>query len=100
AMAMGGALAGLGAANLVLGYKHWFETGLTSGAGFMGIAVALLAGAHPAWIVFSALLFAWLDYGGLAVNTLVPKDIFMMLQGVTILAMISFPAILGKFIRK
>ncbi len=94
AMAMGGAIAGLGAANLVLGYKHWFEAGLTSGAGFMGIAVALLAGANPLWIVCSALLFGWLDYGGLAVNTLVPKDIFMMVQGLTILAVISFPAIL------
>jgi len=93
AMAMGGAIAGLGAANLVLGYKHWFEAGLTSGAGFMGIAVALLAGAHPVWIVFSALLFGWLDYGGLAVNTMVPKDIFMMVQGLTILAIISFPAL-------
>ncbi|NTU58244.1 MAG: ABC transporter permease [Chlorobiaceae bacterium] len=94
AMALGGAIAGLGAANLVLGYKHWFEAGLTSGAGFMGIAVALLAGAHPLWIVFSALLFGWLDYGGLSVNTMVPKDIFMMVQGLTILAIIAFPALL------
>jgi simple sugar transport system permease protein len=93
AMTLGGAMAGLGASNLVLGYKHWYEAGLTTGAGFMGIAVALLAGAHPAWIVFSALLFAWLDYGGLAVNTLIPKDIFMMLQAITILAIISFPAL-------
>lgn len=93
AMALGGAMAGLGASNLVLGYKHWYEAGLTSGAGFMGIAVALLAGAHPVWIIFSALLFAWLDYGGLAVNTMIPKDIFMMLQAITILAIISFPAI-------
>jgi simple sugar transport system permease protein len=99
AMAMGGAIAGLGAANLVLGYKHWFEAGLTSGAGFMGIAVALLAGANPLWIVFSALLFGWLDYGGLSVNTLVPKDIFMMVQGLTILAIISFPALFRKGLR-
>lgn len=93
AMAIGGALAGLGAGNLVLGYKHWFESGLTSGAGFMGIAVALLAGAHPLWILLSALLFGWLDYGGLTVNTMVPKEIFMIVQAVTILAIISFPAL-------
>jgi general nucleoside transport system permease protein len=92
AMAMGGALAGLGAGNLVLGYKHWFEAGLTSGIGFMGIAVALLAGAHPAGILLSALLFGWLDFGGLAVNTMVPKEVFMIVQAVTILAIISFPA--------
>lgn len=93
AMALGGAMAGLGAANLVLGYKHWYEAGLTSGVGFIGIAVALLAGSNPVWIIVSALLFAWLDYGGLAVNTMVPKDIFMMVQAIAILSIISFPAL-------
>ncbi|NTU53448.1 MAG: ABC transporter permease [Chlorobiaceae bacterium] len=100
AMTLGGALAGLGATNLILGYKHWFEAGLTSGAGFIGIAVALLAQAHPVWLIFSALLFAWLDYGGLAVNTMVPKDIFMMVQGIAILAIISFPALFKTNLKK
>ncbi|NTV68008.1 MAG: ABC transporter permease [Chlorobaculum sp.] len=100
AMAMGGAMAGLGASNLVLGYKHWFEAGLTTGAGFMGIAVALLAGANPAWIIVSALLFAWLDYGGLCVNTLVPKDIFMMVQALAILSIISFPALFRGWLNR
>jgi simple sugar transport system permease protein len=99
-MAMGGALAGLGAGNLVLGYRHWFEAGLTSGAGFMGIAVALLAGAHPLGILLSAFLFGWLDYGGLTVNTMVPKEVFMIVQAMTILAIISFPAILRKRLRR
>jgi len=91
-MALGGALAGLAAGNLVLGYKHWHEAGLTSGAGFMGIAVALLANADPLRLLLSALLFGWLDYGGLTVNTMVPKEVFMIVQAITILAMISFPA--------
>jgi general nucleoside transport system permease protein len=99
-MAMGGALAGLGSGNLVLGYRHWFEAGLTSGAGFMGIAVALLAGAHPLGILLSAFLFGWLDYGGLTVNTMVPKEVFMIVQAMTILAIISFPAILRKRLRR
>ena len=98
-MAMGGAIAGLCAGNLVLGYRHWFEEGMASGAGFMGIAVALLAGANPLWIIASALLFGWLDYGGLSVNTLVPKDIFMMVQAVTILGIISFPTLIRKVFR-
>lgn len=96
AMAIGGAIAGLGAGNLVLGYKHWFEAGLTSGAGFMGIAVALLAGSHPVWILLSALLFGWLDYGGLTVNTLVPKELFMIVQAVAILGIISFASIFRR----
>ena len=85
AMAAGGAMAGLASTNLVLGYKHFYEAGLTSGIGFIGIAVALLAYAHPLWIVASALLFGFLEYGGLTVNAYVPKDIFMMVQAVTIL---------------
>ncbi len=95
AMAIGGAMAGLGAANLVLGYRHWYEAGLSSGAGFMGIAVALLAGAHPLWLLCSAFLFGWLDYGGLTVNTMVPKEVFMIVQAITILAIISFSATTG-----
>ncbi len=85
AMAVGGAMAGLASTNLVLGYKHFYEAGLTSGIGFIGIAVALLAYAHPLWVVASALLFGFLEYGGLTVNAYVPKDIFMMVQAVTIL---------------
>ncbi len=85
AMAAGGAMAGLVSTNLVLGYKHFYEAGLGSGIGFIGIAVALLAYAHPLWIIPSALLFGFLEYGGLTVNAYVPKDIFMMVQAVTIL---------------
>ena len=85
AMAIGGAMAGLVSTNLVLGYKHFYEAGLTSGIGFIGIAVALLALAHPLWLVASALLFGFLEYGGLTVNAYVPKDIFMMVQAITIL---------------
>ncbi len=88
AMAAGGAAAGLVAANMVLGYKHSFEAGLTSGIGFTGIAVALLAYAHPLLIVFSALLFGFLEYGGLSINAYVPKDIFMIGQAVTIILII------------
>ncbi|HCD36426.1 ABC transporter permease [Chlorobium phaeovibrioides] len=93
AMAMGGASAGLGAANLVLGYKGYYEAGMTAGAGFSGIATALLAAAHPLWIMGSALFMGLLDYGGLAVNSLVPKEIFQVMTAVTILLVISATAL-------
>jgi simple sugar transport system permease protein len=95
AMGIGGAIAGLGAANIVLGYKHYYEGGMTGGIGFTGIAVALLAGANPLWILLSALFFSFLEYGGLTVNAYIPKDIFMMIEAVTILLVITFSAI-GK----
>ncbi|MDT9546305.1 MAG: ABC transporter permease [Chlorobium sp.] len=93
AMALGGASAGLGAANLVLGYKGYYEAGMTAGAGFSGIATALLAAAHPLWIMASALFMGLLDYGGLAINALVPKEIFQVMTAVTILLVISATAL-------
>ncbi|MBM3423301.1 MAG: ABC transporter permease [Chlorobi bacterium] len=87
-MGAAGAIAGLGAMNLVAGYKHYYETGMTAGIGFSGIAVALLAGAHPIWILPAALFFGFLEYGGLAVGAYVPKEIFMIIQAITILLVI------------
>ncbi len=86
ALAMAGALAGLGGVNFVLGYKLYYEEGFTGGAGFLGIAVALVGRNHPGGIVLAALFFATLSQGGLAINALVPKTLVEVLQGVVILA--------------
>ena len=86
ALAISGAVAGVGGLNYVLGYKHYYEEGFATGAGFLGIAVALVGRNHPAGIVVAALLFATLSQGGLAVNALVPKQMVDVLQAVVILA--------------
>jgi simple sugar transport system permease protein len=86
ALALSGMLAGLGGVNFVLGYKHYYEEGFAGGAGFLGIAVALVGRNHPAGVVLAALFFATLSQGGLAVNALVPKQLVEVLQGVIILA--------------
>jgi general nucleoside transport system permease protein len=86
ALAFSGAIAGLGGLNYVLGYKHYYEEGFATGAGFLGIAVALVGRNHPIGIVLAALLFATLSQGGLAVNALVPKQMVDVLQAVVILA--------------
>jgi simple sugar transport system permease protein len=86
AMAISGAIAGIGGLNYVLGYKHYYEEGLATGAGFLGIAVALVGRSHPIGIGLAALLFATLSQGGLAVNALVPKQMVDVLQAVVILA--------------
>lgn len=85
-MALSGALAGVGGVNFVLGYKGYYEEGFAGGAGFLGIAVALVGRNHPLGIVFAALLFATLSQGGLAVNALVPKQLTDILTAVVILA--------------
>jgi simple sugar transport system permease protein len=86
AMLLAGALAGLGGLNFVLGYKHYYEDGFSNGAGFVGIAVALVGRNHPVGVLAAALLFATLSQGGLAVNALVPKQMVDVLQAVVIIA--------------
>lgn len=85
AMALAGALAGLGGAGLVVGYKGYFEEGLGAGAGFLGVAVAFLSRAQPLAVVPVALLFATLEHGGLAASTLVPKETSLVLEAVLLL---------------
>ena len=79
-------IAGLGGLNYVLGYKHYYEEGFGAGAGFLGIAVALVGRNHPVGVVLAAVLFATLSQGGLAVNALVPKQMVDVLQAVVIIA--------------
>lgn len=89
AMALSGAVAGLGGLNYVLGYKHYYEEGFAAGSGFLGIAVALVGRNNPWGVLLAALLFATLSQGGLAVNALVPKQMVEVLQAVVILAMVT-----------
>lgn len=86
AMALSGALAGLGGVNFVLGYKGYYEEGFAGGAGFLGIAVALVGRNHPFGILAAALLFATLSQGGLAVNAIVPKQLTDILTAAVILS--------------
>jgi simple sugar transport system permease protein len=86
AMILSGALAGLGGVNYVLGYKHYYEEGFAGGAGFLGIAVALVGRNHPLGVLLAALFFATLSQGGLAIHALVPKQIVDILLGIVIVA--------------
>jgi simple sugar transport system permease protein len=86
ALVLSGAIAGVGGINFVLGYKGYYEDGFAGGAGFLGIAVALVGRNHPMGVVIAALFFATLSQGGLAINAMVPKQIVEVLQGLVILA--------------
>ena len=98
--ALAGALAGLGGTSFVLGYKHWFELDFTAGAGFMGIAVALLGRNHPLGVIIAALFFGSLAYGGLVVNQRVPSDLVNVLRALVILFAISSHALFERWARK
>jgi simple sugar transport system permease protein len=84
ALCLSGAIAGLTSTATVLGYKGYFELGLGAGAGFGGIAVAILGRGHALGLVGAALFFGTLEQGGLAVNAHVPREIMTVLEGVAI----------------
>jgi simple sugar transport system permease protein len=85
-LVLSGTLAGIGGLNFVLGYKHYYEEAFASGAGFLGIAVAIVGRNHPLGVVLAALVFATISQGGLAVNAVVPKQMVDVLQAVVIIA--------------
>src|SRR5262249_35784454 len=89
AMTLAGASAGLGGANFVLGYKHYFEQGFSAGAGFLGIAVALIGRNDPAGVILAAVLFGALSNAGLVINERVPRELVEVLQGLVILSAIA-----------
>jgi simple sugar transport system permease protein len=94
AMALSGALAGLVGVNYVMGYKYYFEQGFAGavgfgGVGFMAIAVALLGRNNPIGVIFAALLFGLLSFGGLAINAYVPKELVDILQAIVIIFVIA-----------
>jgi simple sugar transport system permease protein len=94
AMIASGAIAGIGGLNYVLGYKHYYEEGFAGGAGFLGIAVAIVGRNNPLGVVLAALLFATISQGGLVVNAIVPKELVDVLQAVVIIAVAaSVPAV-------
>jgi simple sugar transport system permease protein len=86
ALLWSGAIAGLAASGTVLGYKGYFEQGLGAGAGFGGIAVALVGRGRPVGIVLAALLVGTLQQGGLAINAHVPMELMTVAQGVAVVA--------------
>jgi simple sugar transport system permease protein len=99
-MAISGGLAALVGVNFVLGYKGYFESGFTSGVGFLGIAVALLGRTHPLGIALAALFFGALSQGGLAINSLVPKELVDILQAIVILMAIVSHEIVERRLRR
>jgi general nucleoside transport system permease protein len=88
AMAISGALAGLVGMNEIAGVSGKLLLEFVSGAGFTGIAVALMGRNHPLGIVLASLLFGALFQGGAEVAFEVQgftRDMVVMLQGFIVL---------------
>jgi general nucleoside transport system permease protein len=88
AMSLSGALAGLVGMNEIAGVSGKLMLEFVAGAGFTGIAVALMGRNQPAGIVLAALLFGALFQGGAEVSFEVSgfsRDMVVMLQGFIVL---------------
>ena len=88
AMLLSGALAGCLGLNELLGSQHRILIDFPSGAGFVGIAVALMGRNHPVGILVAAVLFGALAQGGSQLAFDLPKinrDMVVVIQGLVIL---------------
>ncbi|AUH32443.1 ABC transporter permease [Paracoccus tegillarcae] len=87
AMLISGGLAGLMAINNVMGESERLVLNAVEGAGFIGIAVALMGRNHPFGVFLAALLFGFLYQGGgeLALWTSIPRELIIVIQALVIL---------------
>lgn len=88
AMAISGGLAGMMAINEIMGVHGRLLLEFAGGAGFVGIAVALMGRGHPIGIVLAALLFGALYQGGAELAFSMPsitRDMIIAIQGLVIL---------------
>jgi ABC-type uncharacterized transport system permease subunit len=87
AMIISGALAGMMAINNVMGEAERLVLNATEGAGFIGIAVALMGRSHPLGVFVAAILFGFLYQGGaeLALWTSIPRELIVVIQALVIL---------------
>jgi simple sugar transport system permease protein len=88
AMLLSGALAGGLGLNELMGAQHRILLDFPAGAGFVGIAVALMGRNHPVGIIFAAILFGALYQGGSQLSFDMPhvtRDLVVVIQGLVIL---------------
>ena len=86
-MLISGALAGMMAINNVMGEAQRLVLNSVEGAGFIGIAVALMGRSHPLGVFLAAILFGFLYQGGaeLALWTTIPRELITVIQALVIL---------------
>lgn len=101
ALCISGALAGLAGAVEVMGVHYRLFDQFSSGFGFTGIAVALLAKNHPIAVVPAALLFGAMAAGGgtMQLEANVPQKIILIVQALVIF-FVAAEGIVTYFVRQ
>ena len=85
-MAISGAIAGLGGGVEIAGLQHRLRLDISTGYGFAGVMVALLAKLSPLGVVVAAIAFGALVNGSTAIQiaTGVPTALVSAIQGLTL----------------
>ncbi len=99
AMLISGALAGIAGSSILLGYLHKAREGFAGGAGFIGIAVALLGGLRPWGVLAAAILFGGLQKGAIDLDLdteKISRDLATVMQAMVVAAVAALP-ILNEF---
>lgn len=88
ALAASGALGGLAGAVMIQGDQHYLTSGFSSGFGFDGLVVGLLARGSSLAVIGFSLLFGCLRSGGLAMEMSagVPSAVVAVCQGLIVVA--------------
>ncbi len=97
AVIIGGAMAGLGGATLVLAQVGSFAERMTAGRGFIAIAIVVLGRWHPVGAMVAALLFGAataLQFAFQAMGLAIPYQLFLMLP--YLLALLAVTGFVGR----
>jgi general nucleoside transport system permease protein len=88
AMAIAGSLGGLAGSIMLQGDQYVLKDGFTSGYGFDGLVVGLLARGSSIGVILGALFFGFLRSGGINMEMAaqVPSAVVVIIQGLVIIA--------------
>ena len=102
AMCIAGVMAALGGCFMSMGYVSWFQTNMTAGRGFIGMASAALGGNHPLSGALASLLFGAADAVANTASTLnIPSELVRMLPYlVTMIGLVAAAKSAGRMKRK
>ena len=97
-MLLSGGIAGLVGLPVLLGSAYTFSQDFQSGAGFTGIAIALLGRNNPIGMAIGALLWSFLDVSNQILDLeSVPKEITIIMQGVIVLSVVTAYELVRRF---
>ena len=90
-MFISGAIAGLAGVGELAGIHHRLRMDISTGYGFVGIIIALIARLHPITVILVAILFGGLESGAIRmqIHTKIPVALVQAIQGIILLFVIT-----------